>query len=192
MTYITATERVYRELSAPKPPCVKPIAENRPLTLRLTEAYAILQSKRQGTPEELQHIIDHKNEFHLREDQVDKAKLLLTIAAAAKSRAAHGIHEDKTSAFFAMLGIQETERGLLYEPQVFTDELRAGARAIAECKRHRVPKCKCWRESRERLWAIRQAYGDDSPEGSTALKVWEILEWIEECQRTEPTVLAIE
>ena len=150
--FISTTERIYRELSAPEP--VKPEKEAPAKAPEITRADVddILSRKRSASAEQLQNIIANSKRFGLTSYQRDRLGLDLSIGIAAQMREARGIHEDPTAQFFStVLDVEETVFGLLYNSQWFKDELRLGSKQIAECRQHKPPRCACWSSSRGRM-----------------------------------------
>jgi len=187
--YISATEKIYREISKPSPRAAQPTRNTettKTVELKQDDVDAILRHSRSATMEELQCILAHPKEFSLSPWQRDEIRLMLSIAVAAKSRQARGIREDRTPQFLASFGIVTTPVGLLHNPEWFAAELRAGTQAIASCRNHQPPLCQCWRQSRHRLYNARQIYDDKSPEAWAALQAWELLEEIELSSRPVP------
>jgi hypothetical protein len=178
--YITPTERVYRDLSNPEP--LKP-AKNAPAKepeITRAEVEEIMARRRSASPEILQYVLDNSKKFELTSYDREKLGLDLSIAVAAKMRAARGIHANPSAEFLSsVLGVEETPMGLLSEAQWFREELRVASKEITSCRQHKPPRCTCWAASRGRLYAVRQACGDRSPEGYTALKLWTALEDLE-------------
>ena len=64
--FISAAERIFRELSQPQAQPPKPTratADPKPIALTRADVVAILHRKRSASPEELQHILDRGKEL---------------------------------------------------------------------------------------------------------------------------------
>lgn len=176
---IRVLDAIYSSIAQPSPARPKP--EPKSSTPRVTgeDVDAILAYQRSGTPEELQQILERDREFGLSTWQRNKLGLALSIAVAAKFRQGQGECEDATSPFLRSIGAQETPAGLLFDAKRFPAELKRGIEGIMACRRHKPTRCQCWRDSRDRLYAIREHWGERSPEAWGAVRVWEILEDLE-------------
>jgi hypothetical protein len=180
---ISAAERLYHELSQPKlnppKPVQQPSQHRTAVTIARGDVDAILRHKRTATPEELQYILDHSEDFALRPWQRDQIVLQFTLTAAAKMRAAQGIREPENSFLYDTLKVAETPWGLLHDRQWVEHLMKEGTRAVWHCKNHRPPRCECWRGTRDILWNVRVTYGEQSPEAWAASRVWSVLEDLE-------------
>jgi hypothetical protein len=190
---ISAVELIYRDICKPQPakPKVEVVQPEKPGCTR-ADVDRILAFELSATPEELQSILDRAKEFELSTWQRDKIALQMTIAMAAKLRQSQGVREDSTSLLFRSMGILQTPAGLLYGAERFAAELKAGAKAIMACRNHRPPLCRCWLASRDWLYAVRETYGQRSPESYAALKVWNALEEIELAGRANRSGVTME
>lgn len=184
-SYISPVQRLYLEISQPAPSKPAPKVQTAAPALKLewADVEAILKRKRDAMPEELQYAVQHAREFQLSSGQVNDLSVRLTIALANRAKPA----ESPNAELFSQLDILETRRGLLHNRGWFEREMRAGANAIANCKRHRPPRCSCWKEARERLWYIQDAFGSRSVEAWAATRLWETFEEYELASRPEPT-----
>ena len=181
---ISAVERIYLEVRQPsssKPaPKVTEIAPT--IELDRSDVNAILAHKRDASTDELQYIIDHSKELQLTSWQRNQIGVQLTILLSNRSRP----KQDATAEFISnTLQIVETPVGPLHDQAWVQRELRAGAQAIAQCKRHTPPRCSCWREARERLWRIQDTCGNGTPETWATERIWEALEEMERASRPE-------
>ena len=115
---ISAVERIYREVSQPASvsanQTLQTHKETPQTTLTREDVDAILAHKRAGTPEELQYALNHAKDFGLIAWQRDRLAVQLTIAIAARTRAAHGIR-DANSFLYDTLRVAETPYGTLYD-----------------------------------------------------------------------------
>jgi hypothetical protein len=180
---ISAVERIYLEVRQPSSskPAPKPEAAP-PIELDRSDVNAILAHKRDATPDELQFIVNRAKELQLTSWQRNQIGVQLTIALVNRSRP----KPDTNAEFISnTLQIVETPVGPLHDRAWVQRELRAGARAIASCRAHRVPRCSCWREARERLWKIQDHFGSGSPETWATERIWEALEEMERASRPE-------
>jgi hypothetical protein len=177
--YVLPVELIYRELARSKPEETKPtsIAEVEPLNR--DDVTAIIARKRAATPEELQDIISRAKELELTTGEREQIALDLSIFSAQLARQANGKREDPSSRLIYYLGYAITPFGLLPELAWYQNELHAGTKAVAACRRHQPPQCSCWRSSRESLYSILESFGQRSPESWAALRIWEALEEIE-------------
>ena len=179
----TPVQRLYREISEPSPskPAPKIQAATPVITLDWTDVDKILRRNRHASPEELEYLVHHAEEFQLSSWQVNDLSVRLTIALANRSKPP----EHPNAELFNQLDILETPCGLLHNRSWFEREMRAGANAIANCKLHRPPRCLCWREGRERLWCIQDSFGKRSPEAWAATRLWEMFEEYERVSQPE-------
>jgi hypothetical protein len=180
--FISATEKIYRELSQqsklPPPKPARPTADATQITLTKADVDAILQRTRSGSIEELEFVIAHAKEFILTEGQRDQLCCDLTIAAAQRSRQGNGRRIDGNAEFISkVLGMIETPFGLVARSFV-DDLLREGSRNISRCRLHRVPGCACWSAQRALLYQA-SANGERSPEGWAATRIRAALEQLE-------------
>jgi hypothetical protein len=184
MTYISATEKIYRELSQPKPPQPKPThaaAELKPITLTKDDATAIIQRKRTASPEELQYLLDHAKELQIDTWARDQLGVDLTVLMASKRRGS--FRNDPAAQFVSQtLGLIDTPRGLIGRAWVH-EQMRAGAEAIQRCRNHRPPACQCWSASRATLWQAQAT--PNSPESWVAERIYSFLEQLELASRPE-------
>jgi hypothetical protein len=184
--YISATEKIYRELSQRKPPQPKParpVAVVKPLTR--ADVDAIIQRKRTATPEELEQIVANAKDLKVTRGEMDQINLDLSIHLAQRTCAFNGKRDDPNLSFIhRTLGLMVTPHGMI-ERQWFETLLRSNVDAIARCRNHRPPRCECWSGAREILWQTSHTHGDKSPEAWAALQVWEILEELEMSSRPE-------
>ena len=60
---ISATEKMFRELSQPQPQPAHVLAPVKQITLTREDVTAIIRRTRSASPEELQHILDHGKEL---------------------------------------------------------------------------------------------------------------------------------
>lgn len=176
---ISAVELIYRNLRKPVPAKPEPVTETPQLHITSEDVNKILSHERSATPEELQFIIDHAKQFGLSVFQRDRLGVDMTITMSAKMREAQGVKEDPLSLLLRSMGVLETPAGLLYNVERFVSQLRAGTKAIMECRDHRPPSCACWRSQRDWLYEVRVNHGEGSPECYAALRVWNKLEEIE-------------
>lgn len=181
---VTPLQRLYQEVSQPRPPkpAAKPLSTSpAPVHLHLADVQAILKNRRAATPEELDYILQHPTHYGLGPRLQNDIRVRLTIALAHRSRPT----VNPNAGLFALLDVAETPVGLLHHRHWFENELRTGAAAIASCSRHSPPRCRCWRPFRERLWIVQDKYGENSPEGWTATKLFESFEEYENASRPE-------
>ena len=185
---LTATERIFRELHEPSPskPAAKPTPATAPIALDWTEVQAILARKRDATAEELNYIISNAKQFFLSSWQRNDIAVRLTLALANRGRA----KPDPNLEFIHnTLHVIDTPAGSLQDFEWVQREMQAGSLAIASCKRHRPPRCQCWREARERLWRIQDRFGSNSPESWATERLWVIFEEMENASRPERTAV---
>jgi hypothetical protein len=186
--YISATEKIYRELSQPKPPQPRlPVAADvKPITLTRADVDAIIHRQRAATPEELQEIIeDHGKQFKLTEFERNQLCCDLTISMSQRARQINGRREDPSARFIHdTLGLTVTPYGLI-EREWYEGQLKAGAEAIKRCRNHNPPRCPCWREARQLIFDAQSVYGIKSPQAWAATKVYEILDELEVASRPD-------
>jgi hypothetical protein len=182
---ISATEKIFRELSpqAQPPKPTRATADPKPIALTRADVDAILQRMRSATPEELEFIIAHAKEFILTDGQRDQLCCDLTIVAAQRARQGNGRRIDGNAEFISkVLGMIETPFGLVARSFV-DDLLREGSRNISRCRLHRVPLCACWSAQRAMLYQA-SANGEKSPDGWAATRIRAALEQLELASRT--------
>ena len=175
MAYITAVERIYRELARPKAQSVQQVPEAvRKSELSHDDVSAILQRKTSASADQLQRILNDAKKYRLTQGERDQLSLDLTIAIA-QARQNNGKPDDANARFIAqVLGLLDTPFGLI-ERSFVDDLLRAGSENIARCKRHQPPKCQCWSAQRAILWQAQNSNGEKSPEAWTAGRIYEAL-----------------
>jgi hypothetical protein len=184
--YLLPVELIYRQLAQPTPPREIPAnVEPGKHELNRDDVNAIIQRKRTATAEELQEIIGRGKELKLTEGEREQLAVDLTIFISQRTLQANGKRENPSSKLIHDLGYTFTPCGLLADRAWFQNELQAGTKAIAACRRHLPPECACWKEAREKLYGVRQAFNERSPESWVALRVWEALEEIEMSSRPE-------
>ncbi|MGD0181624.1 MAG: hypothetical protein ABSC15_17570 [Terriglobales bacterium] len=145
----------------------------------------IIARRHTATPEELQFIIDHRKELKLTEGERNQLAVDLTITMSQKARQLNGRREDENAIFIReILKLAETPFGLI-QRDWFERRLQAGAEAIARCRNHHPPRCKCWAEERRILYNAQDVCGEKSPEGWAAMKLYEALEELETSSRPE-------
>jgi hypothetical protein len=186
MTFISATERIYREIATPKiqaqPARVK--VEAKPVALTRANVDELLQRKRSASPEELEYAIAHAADLKLSDYQRNQLGVDLSIIVASRARNLNGRREDPNARFIAQtLGLLPTPFGLI-ERSFIADILRDGASNIQRCRLHRPPLCDCWSAQRSILWEAR-AGGEKTPEGWTASRLFAALEELETASRPE-------
>ncbi len=184
--YISATEKIYRELAQPKAPQPQParVTEAKPITLTRADVDEIIQHSRGASPEELEYAITHAKDLILTDGERNQLGCDLSIAVAQRARQVNGRREAPGANFIHdVLNLTETPHGYI-ERGWFANLLRSNAASIARCKNHRPPRCSCWSGAREALWQAAHTHGDKSPEAWAALQVWEILEELELTPRT--------
>jgi hypothetical protein len=178
---ISATEKIFRELSQPKPPQPRPAhvpAPSTQITLTREDVTAIIRRTRSATPEELQHILDHGKELGVSEWDRSQISVDMTIAMAQRSRQGNGRRIDANAEFISkILGMIETPFGLVARSFV-DDLLQEGSRNISRCRLHRPPNCACWSAERAILFQA-GANGEKSPEGWAAIRIRAALEQLE-------------
>jgi hypothetical protein len=132
---------------------------------------------------ELDFALKQAEVLALTTDEQKELRFRTCIAMAERARGggnsatAHSIHD--------ALRVAETPFGLLHNRDWIERARSAGARAITACRDHGPPRCSCWRYTRELLHDIRRTYGDRSPEGWAAIRLWEALEELESESRRE-------
>lgn len=176
---MNAIERQYHEISQPAPAQAKqiqeqPLGEKPQPALTRADVNAVIAHKRPATLAELNWIFENAKVLKLASWEKDQLGVLQTILVAERMHPSKP--EDANAQLFASLGIAITKAGLLYEPEWFLAELRNGLQSIANCINHRPPRCQCWRESRDRLYGIRERYSEQSPESLVSMRIWEQLE----------------
>jgi hypothetical protein len=186
---IPAVELIYRGLAqpSPPPPATKPEPEPQKPEPTRADVELILKHRRSAAPAELQHILDNSKKFRLTDWEQNALSVLLTVEMAARRAGSHGRADHNALFIHRVLGYAETPHGLLVNRAFFEKEFRAGAIAISRCKRHKPPRCDCWRGFRETLWHIADAHGDKSPEAWAAQTVWQSLEELELADRATGT-----
>jgi hypothetical protein len=180
---LSPAERLYLEIRRPSPPKPAPKVPDPapPIHLDGADVDAILKRKRAASVEELEWAIAHANELHLRPWQRDQIGVELTLVLANRARPKPTTPEF----FYHTLGITQTPVGLLHDRGWVDQELKAGAQAIFDCRRHSPPRCKCWRATRERLWDIQDNFGAASPEAWATVQLWTIFEELEFAERPQ-------
>jgi hypothetical protein len=185
--FISATEKIYLELSRPAPPQAKPASATtdvKPITLTRADVDLIIQRKRCSSPAELQYVIDHAKALMLTPGERNQIGCDLSILMTQRARNMSGRRENPATEFLSkVMGLVETPHGLV--PRSFiADDLRAGAANIPRCRLHRPQFCECWSAQRAILWqAIAQ--GEKSPEGWAASRAFSALEDLELSSRPE-------
>jgi hypothetical protein len=178
---ISATEKIFRELSQPTPAQPRPARVDitaKKIELTRADVDRIIQRTRSATVEELEYVIAHANEFSLTDGQRDQACCDLTIVAAQRSRQGNGRRVDASAEFIAkVLNLVETPWGLLARSFV-DDLLRNGSRNISRCRLHRPPNCDCWIAQRAILFQA-SAAGGRTPESWAASRILAALEELE-------------
>jgi hypothetical protein len=151
----------------------------------LTIRDAIIQRQRCSSPAELQYVIDHAKEFRLTDGERQQISVDVTIAMAQRARRMNERRDDPGARFIAQtLGLLPTPFGLVARSFI-DDLLRDGARNIARCKRHQLPRCECWSAQRAILWQAQSDHGTRSPESWAANRIYEVLEDLELSSRPE-------
>lgn len=179
----TPIERIYRQVSQPCPPKPAPKVSDppAPISLEPADVQDILKNKRSASVEELSWILENAKQFCLNIRQRNDLSLRTTIALAGRGRPA----SHPNAELYSQLDIAETPVGLLHHRSWFENELRAGAKAIANCKLHRPPRCDCTKEARQRLWFVQDRYGIKSPEAWAATWLYEEFEQLEQASRPQ-------
>jgi hypothetical protein len=176
--YISATERIYLELSRPEAPQPKPasaVAEPKKVEPTRADVNELIQRQRVGTPEELEAILANARALRLTDGERQQLSVDASMAMARKTRAVNGRRDDPSAQFISqVLGLAETPWGMIDRAWI-NNHLRAGAQAIMRCRNHRPPACQCWAASRVTLWQA-QANGEKSPEGWAASRIYDFLE----------------
>jgi hypothetical protein len=184
--YISATERIYLELSRPEAPQPKPasVAAEKPELTR-ADVDAIIQRTRTASPQELQHIIDHAKDYRLTEGARNQIGCDLSILMAQRARNMNERRDDPGARFISQtLGLLPTPFGLVARSFI-DDLLRDGARNISRRKRHQPPNCGCWSGQRAILWQAQSDHGNKSPESWAAARICEVLEDLEFSSRPQ-------
>ncbi len=158
-------------------------AAAKPVTLTRADVDAIIQRSRGASPEELQYAITHAKDLILTDGERNQLGCDLSIAVAQRARGLDGRRQDANVRFIYGLGYAQTPFGLLYDREWFEQQLKAATKAIVQCRKHTVPHCSCWRDTRESLWHVRSSFPEESPESFAALKIWERCEEIELASR---------
>jgi len=159
------------------------VAQAKPIELTRTDVDAIIQRKRYGSPEELQHIIDHSKDLGLSDGERNLIGVELSIAVAQRTRQVNGRANPSAEFIGKVLGLAETPYGLISREWV-NQQMRTGSQAIARCRNHRPPECSCWVASRTSLWQA-SASGVKTPEGWAAARVYNLLTEMELSSRPE-------
>jgi hypothetical protein len=193
--YISATEKIYKELSQPRAPQPKPAhaaMDAKPITLARADVIAIATHARTASAGELQYILDHAKELSVTTEQRAAVSLDLSLLMAQRTRQLNGVREDHNARFISqVLRLAETPYGLVSREWV-NEQLRAGSSAIQRCRNHRPPACECWSTSRDMLYQA-SANGPKSPEGWAAAQIYSFLEELELASRLdrEPNPAAV-
>src|ERR1700731_2857478 len=141
-SYLSSLERIYQELSLPKPQEAKPahVAVVKPRPTR-ADVDAIIQRKRTATPNELEAIVAHARELKVTRGELDQINVDLSIHVARRACALNGKRDDPNLSFIHhTLGLMVTPHGLI-ERQWFETLLRSNVDAIARCRNHRPCRC---------------------------------------------------
>ena len=179
-------DRMYCDLARPRKPQPHPahVTEGPQVELTKTDVTEIIRRTRGATPEELEHILAHAQEYGLTNLQQNQISVDATIAMAQRSRVLNGRKEDPNLKFISqILGMISTPYGLV-ERSFIESVLREGSQNIYRCRRHLPPSCSCWARQRAILWEA-GAHGEQSPEGWTSARLFEILEELELASRPE-------
>jgi len=186
MAYITPVQGIYPQISQPTSQPPKPAtvaARDKPIDLTRADVDAIIQRKRYGSPEELQHIIDHPKDLGLTDGERNLIGVELSIALAQRTRQVNGRASPSAEFISRVLGLAETPYGLISREWV-NQQMRTGSQAINRCANHRPPECACWVASRTSLWQA-SASGEKTPESWAAARVYEFLAELELASRRE-------
>lgn len=186
MSYITPVQRIYLEVSQPSSQSPKPaitVAEAKPIELTRTDVDAIIQRKRYGSPDELQHIIDQSKDLGLTDGERNIIGVELSIAVARRTRQVNDRENPSAEFISKVLCLTETPYGLVSREWV-NQQMRTGSQAIARCRNHRPPDCLCWAASRKSLWQA-NATGQKTPEAWAPARVYEFLTELELASRPE-------
>jgi hypothetical protein len=186
MAYITPVQRIYLQVSQPTSQPPKPAtvaAQAKPIKLTRTDVDAIIQRKRYGSPEELQHIIDQSKDLGLTDGERNFIGVELSIAVAQRARQVNGRANPSAEFISKVLGLAETPYGLVSREWV-NRQMRTGSQAINRCSHHRPPDCACWGASRASLWQVSTS-GAKTPEAWAAARVYEFLTELELASRPE-------
>jgi len=176
MAYITPVQRIYLEVSQPSSQVPKPVtaaAEAKPIEVTRADVDAIITRARYGSPEELQHIIDHSKDLGLTDGERNFIGVELSIAVAKRTRQVNGRENPSAEFISKVLGLAETPYGLISREWV-NQQMRTGSQAIARCRNHRPPECACWASLRQA-----SASGAKTPEAWAAARVYEFLAELE-------------
>jgi hypothetical protein len=186
--YLLPVERLYREIATPKLSPPKPTqtsTEPKQITLSMADVQAILRRSRSASPEELQYILDHSQDYGLSDWERNRISVDVTVAMAARARGMSGRPDNPAAEFLSkVMGLSETPFGFIERAWV-SEHMRSGSQAISRCRTHRPPLCECWSSSRAILWQAR-ASGDKTPTAWAAARVYEFLEDLELASRPEP------
>jgi hypothetical protein len=85
--FISATEKIFRELSQPKPPQPKPAsapADAKPVALTRNDVDEIIHRKRTASTEELEYAIANARDFQLSEGAINQLRVDLTLVVAQR------------------------------------------------------------------------------------------------------------
>jgi hypothetical protein len=182
---ISPLDRILEQIQQPSPPQPAPPTAAEPTkTTSLTwrEAQDVIQNKRGATIEELAWVCDNWRSIGLVSWERDRLATLMTMKMVERARPQTNPEQQW---IYQTLHIVNTPVGPLHNCTFWDQELAAGARAISQCKHHRVPRCECWRTARERLWQLQDHYGPNSPESWISARIWEQLEGLELATRAE-------
>jgi hypothetical protein len=183
--FISATEKIYRELSRPRPPQPQPACattEVKPITLSRADVIAIASHGRTASAEELQYILDHVKELSVTKEERAAVSLSLNMLMAQRARG--GFRNDPAAKFLSQtLGFAETPWGLIERAWIH-EHMRAGAEAVQRCRHHLPPLCQCWSATRAILYQA-SAGGPKTPEAWAATQIYSFLEQLELASRPE-------
>ncbi len=184
--FIPAVEQIYRDIARPEVPQPIPTSTCSPSirTLDRDEVRDIIQRKQAATSEELQTIIINSKEYGLTLNERDQLSVDLTIQLA-QARQTRDRRDSPNDRFIAqVLSLVETPFGFV--ERSFAEELlRAGSQNVYNCGRHQPPRCNCWCPQRVYVCQVLGEYGEKSPEGWAAMRVWALLEELECSARTK-------
>lgn len=181
---ISATERIYRELSRPQaqPPKPTRATADPPIALTRADVDAILQRKRSATPEELEWAISHAKALMLSDYERNELGVALSIIVAQRAKRLDRPDNPAAEFLSKVLGMGETPHGLIPREWV-NRQMQMGSQAIARCRNHRPPECHCWAESRSILFqAIARP---KTPESWAAERIYSFLGQLEFASRPE-------